>query len=155
VQRNDVAPDVELLDQNGTRRKLSAIAEGRRIVLFFYPAAMTTGCTKESCHFRDLAREFDEVSAVRIGISLDTVEKQHRFSEANGLDFTLLSDVEGEAARAFQVKRPLSILKVRRTTFVLDEGLRVIAVINSEFDMHRHADQALELLRATPARNSG
>jgi peroxiredoxin Q/BCP len=155
MQQGDLAADVELPDQNGALRKLSALSDGRRVVLFFYPAAMTTGCTKESCHFRDLAGEFAEVSAVRVGVSLDAVEKQHRFSETNSIDFPLLSDVSGEAARAFGVKRPIGLLKVRRTTFVLDEDLRVIEVINSEFNTHRHADRALEVLRATPPRKRG
>lgn len=150
MQRGDVAPDVELPDQHGNTQRLSRLAAGRRVVLFFYPAAMTTGCTKESCHFRDLAREFEQVDAVRVGISLDPVDKQRRFSETNQLDFTLLSDADGVASRAFGVKRPLGILKVRRTTFVLDPGLRVIEVINSELDMNRHADRALEVLRASP-----
>lgn len=155
IQQGSDAPDLELPDQQGAVRRLSSIAEGRRVTLFFYPAAMTTGCTKESCHFRDLAREFDEVRAVRVGISLDPVDKQRRFAEANQLDFTLLSDAEGTAARAFGVKRPLGILKVRRSTFVLDEDLRVLDVITSELDMQRHADRALEVLRATPPRTSG
>lgn len=155
MRAGDTAPDVELPDQTGAVRTLSAIAGGRRTVLFFYPAAMTSGCTKESCHFRDLASEFDAAGAVRVGISMDAVDKQAKFAALHGFDYPLLSDVDGAVAKAFGVKRPLGILKVRRVTFVLDEDLRVLEVIGSELNMDRHADRALEVLAATPRRRPG
>ena len=62
------------------------------MVLFFYPAAMTSGCTAESCHFRDLAAEFAAAGAQRVGISRDTVDKQKQFSDLHGFDYPLLSD---------------------------------------------------------------
>jgi thioredoxin-dependent peroxiredoxin len=152
MHAGDTAPDVALADQTGMVRPLSAIAQGRRTVLFFYPAAMTSGCTKESCHFRDLAAEFEAADAVRVGISMDTVDKQKVFADKHGFDYPLLSDPDGAVAKAFGVKRPLGILKVRRVTFVLDEDLRVIEVISSELRTDRHADRALEVLGATPRR---
>jgi thioredoxin-dependent peroxiredoxin len=152
MQAGDTAPDVSLPDQTGAVRSLSAIASGRRTVLFFYPAAMTTGCTKESCHFRDLAGQFEAAAAARIGISMDAVDRQKAFADKHGFDYPLLSDPDGAVARTFGVKRPLGILKVRRVTFVLDEDLRVLEVIGSELNMDRHADRALEVLAATPPR---
>ena len=59
ISEGDTAPDFELPDETGTPRKLSELLQSGPVVLFFYPAAMTSGCTKESCHFRDLAAEFD------------------------------------------------------------------------------------------------
>ena len=152
MREGDIAPDIELADQTGTVRTLSSIASGTRTVLFFYPAAMTTGCTKESCHFRDLGKEFEDAGAVRIGISMDTVDKQARFADLNGLDYPLLSDGDGAVAKAFGVKRPLNILKVRRITFVLDEDRKVLGIIGSEFNTNAHADRALEMLATTPRR---
>ena len=67
----DQAPDFELPDQTGTPRKLSTMLADGPVVLFWYPAAMTTGCTKEACHFRDIAAEFEAVRAQRVGISAD------------------------------------------------------------------------------------
>ncbi len=64
----ELAPDFTLDDQNGVSRTLSAMLGEGPVVLFFYPAAMTSGCTKESCHFRDLASEFAALGAQRIGI---------------------------------------------------------------------------------------
>ena len=76
----DVVPDFALPDETGTERKLSDLLAAGPVTLFFYPGAMTYGCTKESCHFRDLKKEFEQVGGQRAGISADTVEKQKQFS---------------------------------------------------------------------------
>ena len=145
----DKAPDFELLDETGTGRKLSELAAKGPVVLFFYPAAMTSGCTRESCHFRDLAGEFDAVGAQRVGISRDSVDKQRQFSEKHSFDYPLLSDPDRTVADAFGVKRGgISITPVKRSTFVIDTDLTVLAVIASELNMNKHADEALEVLRA-------
>ena len=129
-------------------RSLSDLLTQGPVVLFFYPAAMTTGCTKETCHFRDLAAEFAEAGAQRIGISMDDVAKQAAFSDANALDYPLLSDVDGRVAKSYGVKRALDVLRVKRTTFVIGTDRRLIDVINSEMNMTVHADRALAALRA-------
>ena len=102
----DVVEDFELPDETGTPRTLSGLLANGPVVLFFYPAAMTTGCTKESCHFRDLSAEFAAVGAQRVGISRDTVDKQHQFSEKHDFDYPLLSDSEGTVARAYDRGNP-------------------------------------------------
>ena len=144
----DLAPDFTLTDQHGVERSLSDLLTQGPVVLFFYPAAMTTGCTKETCHFRDLAAEFAEAGAQRIGISMDDVAKQAAFSDANALDYPLLSDVDGRVAKSYGVKRALDVLRVKRTTFVIGTDRRLIDVINSEMNMTVHADRALAALRA-------
>jgi peroxiredoxin Q/BCP len=119
-------------------------------VLFFYPAAMTSGCTAESCHFRDLAAEFTAAGAQRVGISRDPVDKQRKFAELNNFDYPLLSDADGAVATAMGVKRrlPLGPLSTRRMTFVIGTDRRVLAVIHNERNMDDHADQALRALQA-------
>jgi peroxiredoxin Q/BCP len=147
MHHGDLAPDFTLFDQRGVERTLSTMLQQGPIALFFYPAAMTTGCTKESCHFRDLAREFTSLGAQRVGISMDNVERQAQFSTKNHLDFPLLADVGGVVAKQFGVKRPLGLLKVKRSTFVIGIDRRVVEVINSELNMEVHADRALAALR--------
>src|SRR6202521_1140668 len=105
VQIGDIVDDFELPDQTGTKRTLSELLADGPVVLFFYPAAMTYGCTKESCHFRDLKADFDAVGATRIGISADPVDKQLQFAEKHDFDYPLLSDVDRTVAEAFGVKR--------------------------------------------------
>ncbi len=124
--------------------------EAGALVLFFYPAALSPGCTRESCHFRDLAGEFAALGAQRVGISMDAVERQSQFSSRHAIDFPLLADVDGTVARAYGVKRPLDLLKVKRSTFVIGTDQRIVDVVTSEFDMERHADRALAALRTLP-----
>jgi peroxiredoxin Q/BCP len=146
IKAGDQAPDFELPDENGAPRRLSTLLRDGPVVLFFYPAAMTAGCTAEACHFRDLATEFKEVGAQRVGISPDAVEKQRRFAEQNSFDYPLLADSGGEVARAYGVKRTIAITPVKRATFVIGADGTVIEVIASELRMSVHADKALEAL---------
>jgi thioredoxin-dependent peroxiredoxin len=144
----DTAPDFELPDENNTPRKLSTLLADGPVVLFFYPAAMTKGCTAESCHFRDLAAEFAKAGAQRVGISTDTVAKQKEFAEKNSFDYPLLSDADGTVSKQFGVKRSLDLLRVKRATFVIGTDRVIIEVINSELNMNTHADKALAALGA-------
>jgi thioredoxin-dependent peroxiredoxin len=141
----DTAPDFELLDEDGKPRSLSGELAHGPVVLFFYPKALTSGCTKESCHFRDLAAEFASVGARRIGISADSVERQKKFSEKHTFDFPLLSDPDRSIARQYGAKRAGPLVN-KRVTFVIDTDQRVLAVIKSETNMDQHADVALAAL---------
>lgn len=149
MKRGDKVTEFELPDQTGTRRSLTQLLADGPIVLFFYPAAMTTGCTKEACHFRDLASEFAALGASRVGISTDGVDKQAQFAEQQKFDYPLLSDADGAVATQFGVKRGLlgKLIPVKRTTFVIDTDRTVLEVIASELNMETHADKALEVLR--------
>lgn len=101
------------------------------VVLFFYPRALTRGCTVESYHFRDLGAEFRALGATRLGISADPQERQRTFMDQNALDYPLLSDSDRAVARLYGVKRPGPLFN-RRITFVIDTDQRVLAVIQSE-----------------------
>jgi peroxiredoxin Q/BCP len=118
------------------------------VVLFFYPAALSAGCTKESCHFRDLNAEFTALGAQPVGISMDSADRQAQFSKKNSFDFPLLTDEDGEVAHHYGVKRALGFLKVKRATFIIGQDMVIRDVIHSEVNMNSHADRALEVLRA-------
>jgi len=150
MKTGDTVADFELPDQTGKPRKLSELLADGPVVLFFYPAAMTPGCTKEACHFRDLAKEFAAVGANRVGISTDPVEKQAKFADIRKFDYPLLSDADSTVATQFGVKRGLlgKLMPVKRTTFVIDTDYKVLDVISSEISMDSHADKALEKLQA-------
>ena len=147
MQTGDLAPDFSLPADDGSTVTLSEVLEEGPVVLFFYPKAMTPGCTKESCHFRDLGSEFDAAGATRLGISADPVEKQQQFTAKHDFDYRLLSDTDRQVAKAFGVKRPGPLFN-RRSTFVIDQDRRVLASISSEVNMDKHADEALAALRA-------
>jgi len=146
MEHGDVVDDFELPDETGTVRTLSGLLADGPVVLFFYPAAMTMGCTKESCHFRDLKAEFEVVGAQRVGISADPVDKQLQFAQKHDFDYPLLSDVDRTVAEQFGVKRGISLLKVKRSTFVIDTDRTLLAEIHSEVSMSSHADKALKVL---------
>lgn len=150
MKPGDRVPDFELPDQTGTVRSLAGLLADGPVVLFFYPAAMTPGCTKEACHFRDLAKEFAAAGGSRVGISTDPVDKQAKFSDSQRFDYPLLSDSDGRVAELFGVKRGLlgKFMPVKRTTFVIDTDGTVLEVISSEVNMDTHADRALEVLKA-------
>ncbi len=149
ISTGSAAPDFTLPDETGTSRRLSDFLAAGPVVLFFYPGAMTSGCTAESCHFRDLAAEFGAVGAQRIGISADTVAKQKEFSDTHSFDYPLLSDPDGEVATAYGVKRKF-LTPVKRATFVIGTDGKIAEVITSEVNMTVHADQALKALQGAP-----
>lgn len=145
--------DFELPDASSTPRRLSHLLESGPVVLFFYPAALSYGCTIEACHFRDLARELAEVGARAVGISTDRPEVQQRFDDRHGLGFVLLSDVDGRVAESLGVRRRFGPLPVRRATFVIAPDRRVLGVVRSELRMEHHADRALAILETWRAGN--
>ncbi|THV42335.1 peroxiredoxin [Glycomyces buryatensis] len=143
----DIAPDFTLADETGERRSLTGLLESGPVVLFFYPLAMSAGCTVEACHFRDVAAEFAALGATPVGISHDEVERQAEFAAKHSLGYPLLSDPDGEVSAAFDVKRKISVLQTKRKTFVIDTDRKVIGAVKSEVKMNAHADKALEILR--------
>jgi peroxiredoxin Q/BCP len=151
MQKGDIVPDFTLPDQTGTPRTLSGLLADGPVVLFFYPAAMTYGCTKESCHFRDLKAEFAAVGAQPVGISADAVEKQKQFDEKESLGFPLLSDSDRTVAAQLGAKRGMSFLPNKRVTYVIDTDRRLLDVIHTEVSMGAHADKALAVLKARSA----
>ncbi|MFF1407275.1 peroxiredoxin [Streptomyces sp. NPDC058294] len=144
----DRAEDFALPDETGTVRRLSALLAGGPVVLFFYPAALTPGCTAEACHFRDLAAEFAAVGARPVGISGDGVDKQREFTGRHRLGMPLLSDTDGTVRERFGVRRGFSPAPTKRVTFVIDTDRTVLDVVRSELRMNTHADRALAALRA-------
>jgi thioredoxin-dependent peroxiredoxin len=152
-ETGDVVDDFELLDQDGVPRRLSTMLADGSVVLFFYPAAMSRGCTMEACNFRDLAAEFRAAGAQRVGISGDSPQKQKEFATANNFDYTLLSDPGNEVGIRFGIKRKVALgpIKLKRLTYVIGPDRRLIGVIHSELNMNEHAARALEMLAAKPA----
>ena len=119
------APDFTLADQNGTPHSLSEY-RGQKVILYFYPKDMTSGCTSQACSFRDLYPQFREKGAVVLGVSRDSVASHKRFEETHGLPFTLLSDPELQVIAAYDVQKrgkdgqPMKGLI--RSTYLIDEN---------------------------------
>jgi thioredoxin-dependent peroxiredoxin len=119
----DEAPDFTLNDADGNAVTLSSL-RGQRVIVYFYPAAMTPGCTKQACDFRDSRADLAAAGSTVLGISPDKPEKLARFREKEGLNFTLLSDPDRKALEAYGAygEKKLygkTIVGVIRSTFVV------------------------------------
>lgn len=99
----DKAPAFSALDDQGERWKSADIVGSKHLVVYFYPAAMTGGCTKQACAFRDDKSKLTHLDAVVVGVSGDNPEGLAHFKKAENLNFTLLSDVKGDVAKKFGV----------------------------------------------------
>ncbi|MFC8307741.1 peroxiredoxin [Streptomyces olivaceus] len=145
----DTVEDFTLPDETGTPRRLSELLADGPVVLFFYPAALSAGCTAEACHFRDLAAEFAAAGARPVGVSGDPVERQQEFAGRHTLGMPLLSDTDGAVRELFGVRRGISLAApTKRATFVVGQDRTVLEVVRSELRMNTHADRALSALRA-------
>ncbi|MBR4092220.1 MAG: peroxiredoxin [Mogibacterium sp.] len=141
------APEFELPDQNGKMHKLSDY-RGHKVVLYFYPKDMTSGCTSQACNFRDLYPQFLEKGAVILGVSKDSVESHKKFEESHGLPFTLLSDADLEVISAYDIFKPGKDGKptksLIRTTYLIDEN----GIIEKAFGAVKPKDNASQMLDA-------
>ena len=140
------APDFILPDQNGENRSLSDYA-GQKVILYFYPKDMTSGCSKQACAFGELYPHFREKGAVVIGISKDSVASHKKFEEKYGLPFTILSDTEKNVIQAYDVWKEKKTsgkitMGVVRTTYLIDEN----GIIIKAFDKVKAADNPLQML---------
>ena len=140
------APDFKLPDQNGKIHTLSEF-KGKRVILFFYSKDNTSGCTKQACGFAERYPQIREKGAVVLGISKDSVESHKKFEEKYGLPFTLLSDTELMAIKAYDVwKEKKSSGKVTmgvvRTTYLIDEK----GIIVKAMDKVKAAENPQEML---------
>ena len=140
------APDFTLPDQNGEPHTLSDY-RGQRVILYFYPKDMTSGCTKQACAFAELYPQFREKGAVVLGVSKDTVASHKRFEEKHGLPFTLLSDTELEVIKAYDVWKEKKLygkphMGVVRTTYLIDEDGTIAVAL----DKVKAADNPQQML---------
>lgn len=137
LKPGDRAPDFTLPDQDGTQVSLSGLLADGPVVLYFYPADFTPGCTKEACSIRDMHDEIAAAGMRVVGISPQDVASHARFSDEYQLPFTLLADPAKTAVKAWGVDGPLGV-GVRRATFLVGgDGLIRDAVL-ADIRISRH-----------------
>ena len=142
------APEFSLPDQNGEMKSLSDY-KGQKVILYFYPKDMTSGCTKQACTFGELYPQFREKGAVVIGVSKDSVASHKKFEEKYGLPFTLLSDPEKEIIQAYGVWQEKKnygkvTMGVVRTTYLINED----GIIEKAFGNVKAGDNPAQMLEA-------
>ena len=145
IKLGDYIPDFSLKDQDGNLFKISDYLGKKKLVIFFYPQDGSLNCTKEACYFRDLSDVFDEVNAVVIGISGQSVESHKEFAEKNRLKYTLLSDTGNNVRKLFGVPGRMFGFIPGRVTYVADRSGKVVYIFDSQTETQRHADEALKI----------
>ncbi|WP_162922548.1 thioredoxin-dependent thiol peroxidase [Aliivibrio sp. EL58] len=143
------APDVSLLDQNGESISLSDL-QGKKVLFYFYPKAMTPGCTVQAQGLRDIKAELDAHNVVTLGVSIDPVKRLGKFIERDELNFTLLSDEDHTAADAFGVWGEKKFMGkvydgLHRISFLINEE-GVIEHVFNKFKTKTHHEVVLDYL---------
>ena len=119
---------------------------GRHLVLYFYPASFTYGCTRETVRFRDVAAELGTLGASIVGVSPDPIDTQCQFASHYQTTFPIIADPDRRIATAYDSVFPM-VQRVQRTTFVIDpEGL-IVARFHHELRFEKHADEALAFMK--------
>jgi thioredoxin-dependent peroxiredoxin len=152
VKEGDKFPDVALeaaqIDKLGlTDKKTVSISDlkGKVVVIFFYPKALTRGCTIESCGFRDVIKEYPE-NVVILGASGDDMKLQQKFIDTHMLPYPLLADSKQELIKALGILSSPSGMTPKRVTFVVDKDGK-IAKIYQKVDVNKHPKEVLEFVK--------
>ena len=132
------APEFTLPDADGQPVSLSGLLSHGPLILYFYPADFTAGCTREACWFRDLYRSIEEAGLELAGISPQSPESHHAFQNKYRLTFPLLSDLDRCVARMYEVQGPLR-LGVRRATFLIDPKRNIRDCVVADLRIGLHA----------------
>jgi len=146
-----VAPSFKLLNQNGKTVDLKNF-RGKTVVLYFYPKAMTPGCTTQACGIRDSKKEFEKLNTVVLGISPDEPDRLLKFRERDGLNFDLLSDPDHEIAEAYGVwglKKFMGkeYMGINRITFIIGTDGKLIHIMD-DFKTKTHHEDVIAFLKS-------
>ncbi|HSL90693.1 MAG TPA: peroxiredoxin [Ignavibacteriaceae bacterium] len=140
LSEKDLAPDFTLSDAFGNYYTLSEL-RGNPVVIYFYPKANTSGCTKQACGIRDSRDKFSDNNITVLGISVDSKASISEFIAEHNLNFPLLSDENKEVSRAYGVLNNLGMSS--RITFIISRN-GTIAKIMKDFDIDKHAEEVFE-----------
>jgi len=147
----NLAPAFSLLDQDGNKVSLKDFKGKSNVVLYFYPKAMTPGCTVQACGIRDSKAAFKKAKTVVLGVSPDPVARLGRFIDKQDLNFTLLSDEDHaitEKYGCWDLKKFMGreFMGVLRTTFIIDKNGRLAHIMN-KVKTKSHHDDVLALVK--------
>lgn len=147
----NLAPAFTLPDQDGNKVSLRQFRDDRNVVLYFYPKAMTPGCTVQACGLRDARAELEKLDTVVLGVSPDPVARLGKFIDKQSLNFTLLSDEDHAVAEkygAWGLKKFMGreFMGILRTTFIIGKDGRLNHVMD-KVKTKTHHDDVLELIR--------
>jgi len=156
LKSGDVAPEFILPDENGDDVSLSRLLQTGPIILYFYPADFTPGCTKEACAIRDIHDDLLSVGLRVVGVSPQDQESHAKFKEEHKLPFTLICDPEKVAIKMYAADGPLGI-GVRRVTYLIAQGQKIQDALCADLkiDKHRAFIEKAIVLRESAGMGSG
>jgi peroxiredoxin Q/BCP len=131
------APEFDLADQDGKRHTLRSLLKDGPLILYFYPADFTPGCTKEACSFRDLQKDLVAANLRVVGVSPQDAESHQRFAAKHNLNFPLLADPDKKAVKAYDVDGPLGF-GVRRGTYLIGKDGRIQDSVLADLRIAEH-----------------
>ena len=147
IEIGSKVPNLKLYNQNGSIFNIKNILGKKNIILFFFVNNSSDNCIKQACYFRDKSHLFDHAECEIIGVSSNSVESQKEFATKYNLNFTLLSDDENIARTLFEVHNNFHGFTPGRVSFIIDKFGYIIYIIESQTQISRHIDEALEILR--------
>ncbi|NOX67904.1 MAG: peroxiredoxin [Gammaproteobacteria bacterium] len=133
------APEFILPDENGNDVSLSDLLQNGPLILYFYPADFTPGCTKEACSIRDVHGDIEAVGLQVVGVSPQDGESHERFRKEHKLPFKLLSDTDKVAIKMYDVDGPFGV-GVRRVTYLISQGKKIQAALQADVLVNRHTE---------------
>lgn len=151
IKIGNMAPAFTLQDQSGKSVSLKDFRGKANVVLYFYPKAMTPGCTVQACGLRDSKKQLAKLDAVVLGLSPDPVKRLARFEEKEGLNFTLLADEDHAVAEKYAVwgnKKFMGreYMGILRTTFIINKQGRLVHIMD-KVKTKTHHDDVMEVLK--------
>ena len=144
------APDFTAALDDGTQFHLADYRGSKNVVLYFYPADFTPGCTREACAFRDNYDEISKYDAIIVGVSGDSEAKHTGFREKHNLQFPLIADGSREVAGKYDAKGILPFMKPR-VTYVIDKEGVIRAAMRHDLQVTRHVDEVIDALKSFAA----
>lgn len=150
IKEGNKAPQFTLPDSNGKKVSLKDYL-GKKVVLYFYPKDMTSGCTREACDFRDAHPNFKKLNAVVLGVSADSSASHQKFSDKYDLPFTLLSDEDKKVLGKYDVWKEKSMygkkyMGIERTTIVINEDGKIQKIF-PKVKVNGHIEEVLKELK--------
>jgi peroxiredoxin Q/BCP len=152
LKAGERAPEFTLPDENGTDRSLTQLLNSGAIILYFYPADFTPGCTRQACKLRDLHEEIQKAGLRVVGISPQSPASHTKFREKYHIPFDLLSDQQKTVIKMYGLNGPLGI-GVRRATYLIDGSRRVRDAVLADLRIGRHMDFVRKAIMLRAASN--
>ena len=156
LETGDKAPEFVLNNHEGVETSLSGLLQNGPLILYFYPADFTPGCTREACNIRDIHNDIQSVGLQVAGVSPQDEESHQRFRKEHNLPFILLSDPEKVAINMYDVDGPFGV-GVRRATFLISQDRSIKDAMMADVRIGRHKEfiEKAVILRETAGLKSG